>query len=512
MRVNALVVDLALLGEGAWDFLDRLSAALPGLGVVVATGRSSVAQRVRGLRAGADDWVTKPAHPEEVLARVEAVVRRRKQASARVETGPLVAGELEIRADQFQAFAARHQRGPDPARVRGPAAAGPDRGQGAPARGDLPGGVGLRDGPRRPLGGRVRPQGAPEAREGLARLELHPHALRRRLPLPAGARRAATTATSRWSRPRSARPTRATCRCTAGGRGPGAARRRPGRGASATARRRRARLAPQPQAASRTRAADAGPEQPRGLLAHDAPGRRAAARPRRSAPPTPLRATAAAPPRARPRPRRATSRLRHVRVPGRARLRAVAAGERHRVHLRHRARGQLVAAAPAIPRSRRTPCAPDGRSPPRSRASRSSAVAAWKSVREALERRLHQQPAVPGRALGDRLQLGLAQDPHEVVAELASAADARAGRAARASAARSSRTRSGQLERLGHEVRADVGGGHHRRGAVGHGGPRQLARSRPCPRARRPRRGAGGSGDPRSSSRLECRPGARRSS
>ena len=73
--------------------------------MVVATGRSSVAQRVRGLRAGADDWVTKPAHPEEVLARVEAVVRRRKQASARVETGPLVAGELEIRADQFQAFA-----------------------------------------------------------------------------------------------------------------------------------------------------------------------------------------------------------------------------------------------------------------------------------------------------------------------------------------------------------------------------------------------------------------------
>ena len=105
MRVNALVVDLALLGEGAWEFLDRLSAALPGLGVVVATGRTSVAQRVRGLRAGADDWITKPAHPEEVLARVEAVVRRRKQASARVETGPLVAGELEIRADQFQAFA-----------------------------------------------------------------------------------------------------------------------------------------------------------------------------------------------------------------------------------------------------------------------------------------------------------------------------------------------------------------------------------------------------------------------
>ena len=106
MRVHAVVVDLSLLGQGAWDFLERLSAALPGMGVVVCTGRTTVAQRVRGLRLGADDWVTKPCHPEEVLARVEAVVRRRKRASSRVETGPLTAGELEIRVDQFQAFAA----------------------------------------------------------------------------------------------------------------------------------------------------------------------------------------------------------------------------------------------------------------------------------------------------------------------------------------------------------------------------------------------------------------------
>src|SRR4051812_21251413 len=106
MRVNAVVVDLSLLGQGAWDFLERLSAALPGMGIVVCTGRTTVAQRVRGLRLGADDWVTKPCHPEEVLARVESVVRRRKRASARVDTGPLTAGELEIRADQFQTFAA----------------------------------------------------------------------------------------------------------------------------------------------------------------------------------------------------------------------------------------------------------------------------------------------------------------------------------------------------------------------------------------------------------------------
>src|ERR687897_2377414 len=105
MRVNALVVDLALLGPGAWEFLERVSAALPGLGIVVCTGRSSVSQRVRGLRLGADDWVTKPCHPEEVLARAEAVIRRRRRAEMRADAEPVVAGELEIRRDQFQAFA-----------------------------------------------------------------------------------------------------------------------------------------------------------------------------------------------------------------------------------------------------------------------------------------------------------------------------------------------------------------------------------------------------------------------
>jgi DNA-binding response OmpR family regulator len=107
MRVSALVVDLAVLAPGGWDFVERVAGALPGLGIVVCTGRSSVAQRVRGLRMGADDWVTKPCHPEEVLARIEAVVRRRKRASVRTDTGPLVAGELEVRADQFQAFVGR---------------------------------------------------------------------------------------------------------------------------------------------------------------------------------------------------------------------------------------------------------------------------------------------------------------------------------------------------------------------------------------------------------------------
>jgi DNA-binding response OmpR family regulator len=104
MKLNALLVDLSALGSDSWDYLERVCGMLPDLGVVVCTGPSSVAQRVRGLRLGADDWVSKPCHPEEVMARIEAVVRRRRRSRIESDLGPLVAGELEIRADQYQAF------------------------------------------------------------------------------------------------------------------------------------------------------------------------------------------------------------------------------------------------------------------------------------------------------------------------------------------------------------------------------------------------------------------------
>jgi two-component system response regulator RegX3 len=105
MRLGALVVDLALLGQHAWEYLERVTTELPALPIIVCTGRSTVAQRVRGLRLGADDWVTKPFHPEELIARLEAVARRRRQADGPDAVEPVVAGEIEVRPDQFQAFA-----------------------------------------------------------------------------------------------------------------------------------------------------------------------------------------------------------------------------------------------------------------------------------------------------------------------------------------------------------------------------------------------------------------------
>src|SRR5829696_3445097 len=106
MKLNALVVDPALLGPLAWDFIERVCGMLPDLGVIVCTQGATLAQRVRGLRLGADDWVSKPCHPEEVMARIEAVVRRHRRGRTRPDAGPLVAGDLEIRPDRFQVYVA----------------------------------------------------------------------------------------------------------------------------------------------------------------------------------------------------------------------------------------------------------------------------------------------------------------------------------------------------------------------------------------------------------------------
>jgi DNA-binding response OmpR family regulator len=105
MRLGALVIDLALLGQHAWEYLERVTSELPALPIIVCTGQSTVAQRVRGLRLGADDWVTKPLHPEELIARLEAVARRRRHADGPDAVEPVMAGEIEVRPDQFQVFA-----------------------------------------------------------------------------------------------------------------------------------------------------------------------------------------------------------------------------------------------------------------------------------------------------------------------------------------------------------------------------------------------------------------------
>jgi DNA-binding response OmpR family regulator len=104
MRLNALVLDLAVVGPDSWDYLERVCGRLPGLAVIVCTGPSSVAQRVRGLRLGADAWMTKPCHPEELICVIEAAVRRhRRHELPQIDVAAMI-GEITIRPDLYQAY------------------------------------------------------------------------------------------------------------------------------------------------------------------------------------------------------------------------------------------------------------------------------------------------------------------------------------------------------------------------------------------------------------------------
>jgi DNA-binding response OmpR family regulator len=105
MNLDALILDPAVLGPRSWDWLERLCRSRPKFRIIVCTGPSTVTERVRALEMGVDDWLSKPCHPEELLARIEAVVGRRRRPEPRnLET--LTVGEVEIRRDQYQAFVA----------------------------------------------------------------------------------------------------------------------------------------------------------------------------------------------------------------------------------------------------------------------------------------------------------------------------------------------------------------------------------------------------------------------
>jgi DNA-binding response OmpR family regulator len=107
LRLHAAIVNPSITGL---DYIGRIAGAVPGLALLVCTATSPVAERVRGLREGADDWITKPCHPEELVARIQAVLRRRRAGELPTEDSILVAGELAIRPDRYDAYV-----GPEPA-------------------------------------------------------------------------------------------------------------------------------------------------------------------------------------------------------------------------------------------------------------------------------------------------------------------------------------------------------------------------------------------------------------
>jgi DNA-binding response OmpR family regulator len=74
--LDLLVLDVMLPGRSGFDVLRALRSEGSSVGVLMLTARDDVIDRVAGLELGADDYVTKPFEPREVVARVGAILRR----------------------------------------------------------------------------------------------------------------------------------------------------------------------------------------------------------------------------------------------------------------------------------------------------------------------------------------------------------------------------------------------------------------------------------------------------
>ena len=92
---DVIVLDLGLPDMSGYDVLSRLRAARVSTPVLILSGQAGIEQKVKGLRFGADDYLTKPFHKDELMARIHAVTRRTNGYAPSLVT----VGDLAINMD-----------------------------------------------------------------------------------------------------------------------------------------------------------------------------------------------------------------------------------------------------------------------------------------------------------------------------------------------------------------------------------------------------------------------------
>jgi DNA-binding response OmpR family regulator len=96
---DLLVLDLMLPGEDGLSICRRLRTADSGMAILMLTAKGDEIDRIVGLEMGADDYLPKPFNPRELVARINAVLRRRASVPAGApapEEGKVSFGDVEV--------------------------------------------------------------------------------------------------------------------------------------------------------------------------------------------------------------------------------------------------------------------------------------------------------------------------------------------------------------------------------------------------------------------------------
>ena len=101
---DVVLLDIMVPQLNGWEVCRRLKKdlELSAIPVIMVTGRVEEGDKVLGFEVGADDYVTKPFSPRELIARIRAVVRRGRQVEAKEKKASLKAGDLEIDRYRFE--------------------------------------------------------------------------------------------------------------------------------------------------------------------------------------------------------------------------------------------------------------------------------------------------------------------------------------------------------------------------------------------------------------------------
>lgn len=104
LRANyrLLLLDLVMPGPSGFEILEALRRKRPGQAVIILSARGEEKDRVRGLTTGADDYVVKPFSMKELLARVDAVLRRTCERIAPVCERPIPGGFADFTARRLR--------------------------------------------------------------------------------------------------------------------------------------------------------------------------------------------------------------------------------------------------------------------------------------------------------------------------------------------------------------------------------------------------------------------------
>ncbi len=105
--IDLILLDWMLPGISGVELARRLKndAGYKDLPIILLTARGEEEDKIRGLEIGADDYITKPFSPKELIARIKAVMRRSGKLS---ESGQLSLGDLTLDAEQHRLTIAGH--------------------------------------------------------------------------------------------------------------------------------------------------------------------------------------------------------------------------------------------------------------------------------------------------------------------------------------------------------------------------------------------------------------------